>query len=122
MAIINIGFKLEKKDEFYQENLVKNNDTMYAPPGAAQEDGSVFYDKSFNITREGKLFAMSDYVCRLAQSDKIHTIQLDDYDESQQLRIPELPIEVPAETFPEMTLVQRPGRQRLTYVPKCNID
>ena len=128
IVIVNIGFILEKGSSFYSDRLVKNeHGTKYTPPKISKDDKSAFYDKTFNITREGKLLAISDYACEWANSgENCHVIQIDDHSEDQQLRIntqSEISsvIELPKETFPEKPLTIRPGRHRYTYIPKCNV-
>ena len=63
---MSIGFILEKKSPFYLDKLVKNVKARYKPPKISEDDLSAFYDKTFNITREGKLLAISDYACKFA--------------------------------------------------------
>ena len=74
LGVISVGFILEKKSDFYSKQLVKNSASKFEPPPLTKENLSVFYDRTFNITREGKLFAMSDYVCRLAKGKSTHAI------------------------------------------------
>ena len=84
IACVNIGFILEKKSSFYTDQLVKNeHGTKYAPPKILKADKSAFYDKTFNITREGKLLAISDYACKWATGKNTHVIQIDDYSQDQ---------------------------------------
>lgn len=63
---MSIGFILEKASPFYHGKLLKNEKARYKPPKISEIDDSAFYDKTFNITREGKLLAISDYACKFA--------------------------------------------------------
>jgi hypothetical protein len=82
IAVVTIGFQLEKSSEFFSERLVKYEFSKYTNPRWSPEDYTVFYDGHFSISREGKLLALSDYVCKLIRGKHTHGIQLDDYDES----------------------------------------
>ena len=116
VSIVNIGFMLNVMGNLRHAEIVKNLNYKHPLKG---NDESI-YDERYVLTHLGQPIGLCEYSTRLARSVSTHVILLEDWDASMDLLVESYIVDS-KEDFNEVILSNRPGRRRLSYVPKCSI-
>ena len=84
------------------------------------QDGSV-HSGMFILTHLSEPIALSEYTALIANGSSTHAILCYDWDPTKDPMIKYWHVD-PESDFHEMVLQNRPGCQRLSFLPNCNIN
>ena len=84
------------------------------------DDGTEF-DQRYALTHLGQPIGLVEYACRLARGESSHVILLNDWDPETPGKLSILQLDL-NEVFNEFVLPNRPGQNKLHYVPQCDTE